>query len=113
MAVEREQPDQPIPEERVFATFKLYLAEDGTIAADIDYDGTKLPALGVDHLQGMICRHAAEHVMKDLKETVEHVGQMTEMAELLKDIFAPGETDDSEDSNSTEGSSERAAGAGE
>lgn len=110
-----EENNRPIPEERVFATFRLYLDEDGDIAADIDYNGPKLPALGVKPLKGMICQHAFEHARRDLQETIEHVGQMTEVADLLGSIFGLGETDDSEDNNSTdEGSdTERAASAGE
>lgn len=109
----QEQQRQPIPEERVFATFKLYLDQDGDIAGDCDYNGTKLKALGVSPARAVLCAHAAEHVRSDIQETVDHVSRMGGAFNLLERIFERlGETDDSKDSNTTEGSGPDETAAG-
>ena len=115
--VRQQQADfDAIPDDRVFYAVKLWVDPEGNgIEGAGFYNGPKLKAMGLSLPVAAMCNNAAQLAHKGCKHAVSKAIELADLGQLLGALFGLGETDDSKDSNDTEGSddSERAATASE
>lgn len=104
-----------IPEERTFATIKLYLNSEDQAQGTLAYRGDRLRVLGVGDEVAADCRKIAQLAHQSIQEVVYLVGMQRAGQEVLVGILSEmfGGDNDSKGEGSGEGSEQRGSSDGE